>query len=102
MFDLEPGDTGEALLPVHSDRDSSEDPKVKGQGAYVTAPPAGNPLHEMPTAEGAGDTLPPEPDWLTELNALTEDGAKDALAYFNGYAPDGWAKAMRIGRGDYR
>ena len=40
MFTLEPGDTGEAILVPHSDRDGSESPadKVNDRQAYDTAP----------------------------------------------------------------
>ena len=36
MFTLEPGDTGEAILAHHADRDGSE-AKVKDERAYNTA-----------------------------------------------------------------
>ena len=60
-------DKGVAAGGVHADRDRSG--AVDARVARV-APPAGNPLHEMPNtslreavAEGAADTVPTEPVW---------------------------------------
>ena len=88
-------DRGASVAVAHGDRDRSE-PPASGSRSEA-APPAGNPLHETRPAEGAEDTVPTEPEYLT----ADEWAMRMALAWLAGYDPEAYALAMRRGRGDY-
>lgn len=77
---LEEGDTGEAILVVHSDRDGSEAPKVNGTSADGSRSEAKAPRPDTPSTEsaanrGAEDSVPTINEYRTEWGVMFHDGS---------------------------
>lgn len=85
---FEEGDTGEAILPIHADRDGSEAREAR------LAPRGDNPSTSMPTTRDAGRSLT-DAERLNVLETLSEWEMYSALAWLSGYVPEAFDAAVR-------